>query len=88
MMHFAFVYDLLRKWDAMTKRFLLTSTITIRINLLALLWGKENILLISLTSISYKYLDINLYVMQSKMPLIVTGLTITEMLTFEKNGQQ
>ena len=68
---------------------LLTSTITVRINLLALLLkGKWNGLQIS--DISFLLIfGYKLYVIQSKMPLIIICLMITEMLTFKKKkGQQ
>lgn len=62
----------------------LTSTITVRINRLALLFREKGIVLfIFLKSDVYKYLY-ELYAMHSQMLLIIRYLTITEILTFEK----
>lgn len=84
MLHFASVCDWLRKWDSTTKWFFLTLTITIRINLV-LLFGKREMSYSSLwNQFPYKYVNVKLYAMQSKTPLTVRCLTITEMLHLKK----
>lgn len=51
-------------------------------------WGKEKGPT-HLSEISVLYIfGYKLYTIQSKMQLVIRCLTITEMLTFEKNGQQ